>query len=192
MRCDAPGDSNGRFRSQSVTQPGPSSRRHITLSPSHRASRGERPSPTRSTDAMEPSQRRPHSSSLRTIHRHPRPMFTTSHLTRPRLPQRKINPNGAIVYRYSSSKRALQCPSASSTIHPTPADHPSSITSSALSSLTVSNSFRILFRLLGDTSLATASVCADFTLSPISRYTFASWKMTFDSSGDVSRSASKS
>lgn len=44
--------------------------------------------------------------------------------------------------------------------------HPSSITSS---SFTVSKSFRILLRLLGDTSRAIASVCADFTLSPIRR-----------------------
>jgi hypothetical protein len=73
-----------------------------------------------------------------------------------------------------------------------PADQPSSITSSALSSFTVSNSFRIFVILLGDTSRATANVCADLTLSPMSRYSLASWKTTFDSSGDVSRSASRS
>lgn len=70
---------------------------------------------------------------------------------------------------------------------------PSSIWSSLLSSsFAVSISFLSLLALLGDVSRAMASQCADFTSSPISRYTFAIWNTTLDSSGDESRSCSRS
>src|SRR5712671_1825848 len=67
---------------------------------------------------------------------------------------------------------------------------PSSISSS--SSLTVSISFWSFLTFFGDTSLAAASIWADLTSSPINRYARASWKITFDSSGDESRRYSRS
>jgi len=73
------------------------------------------------------------------------------------------------------------------------APYPSSIRSSLpSSSFTVSMSFFNLFPLFGDKSRAMASHCADLASSPISRYTFASWNTTFDSSGDESRSLCRS
>lgn len=48
----------------------------------------------------------------------------------------------------------------------------------------LSASLLIFARLFGATSHTSASSCVNFTLSPVSRYTFASWNSTFDSPGD--------